>query len=51
MFVNPSSKRFDIALQKWREEIGEYNGEYIASQEKDLCAIHLSCEELNEVDF
>jgi hypothetical protein len=33
------------------EDIGEYDGDYIDSQENFLYASHLSCEELEEGDF
>jgi hypothetical protein len=51
MLVELSSEEFDIIFQRSREEIGEYDGVYIDSQEKELYAIHSSCEKLNEDDF
>jgi hypothetical protein len=49
--VEFSNEGSDIAFQRWREDIGEYDGECFDSYEKELCASYSSCEELDEDDF
>jgi hypothetical protein len=45
------TESFDTIWQRWREGIGEYNEDYIDSQEKELWARHPSCEVLEEDYF
>jgi hypothetical protein len=42
--MEPSAEGFDFVLQRRREDIGDYNGDYIDSEEKDLFASPSSCE-------
>jgi hypothetical protein len=34
--VEPSITNFEISWKKWREQIEEYDGEFLDSQEKDF---------------
>jgi hypothetical protein len=36
LVVELLNEGFDIAWQRWREEIGEYSGEFIDSQEREF---------------
>ena len=49
--MEPSTEDFNFALQREREDIGDYNGSYIDSQKKDLFASPSSHEELEEDNF
>jgi hypothetical protein len=49
--MKPSTEGFDFILQRGREDIGDYNGNYIDSQKNDLFASPSSYEELEEDDF
>ena len=51
LVVEPLIEGFDSVWQRWREEIWAYNEKYFDSQDRGLCGLQSSCEELKKDDF
>jgi hypothetical protein len=49
--VEPSPEDFDTSWRRWREQVGEYGGEFVDSQEQLFYESPSTCEEAQEDKF